>query len=61
MPDEALQTIHIYMQGEEGTTSIDETIVNVQESTVIYDLQGRRVVNPTRGMYIVNGKKVWVK
>ncbi|MBO5699775.1 MAG: leucine-rich repeat domain-containing protein [Bacteroidaceae bacterium] len=61
LPDEALQTIHIYMQGEEGTTSIDETIVNVQESTVIYDLQGRRVVNPTRGMYIVNGKKVWVK
>ena len=25
---------------------------------VIYDLQGRRVKNPTRGIYIVNGKKV---
>ena len=25
---------------------------------VIYDLQGRRVTNPGRGIYIVNGKKV---
>ena len=24
----------------------------------IYDLQGRRVLNPTRGLYIVNGRKV---
>ena len=27
----------------------------------IYDLQGRRVMNPTKGMYIVNGKKVNLK
>ena len=26
-----------------------------------YDLQGRRVVKPTKGVYIVNGKKVYVK
>ena len=25
-----------------------------------YDLQGRRVVNPTKGLYIVNGKKVFI-
>ena len=25
---------------------------------VIYDLQGRRVKNPTHGIYIINGKKV---
>ena len=25
---------------------------------VIYDLQGRRVTHPTRGIYIVNGKKI---
>ena len=25
---------------------------------VIYDLQGRRVVNPGKGVYIINGKKV---
>ena len=27
----------------------------------ISDLQGRRVDTPTHGLYIVNGKKVWVK
>ena len=27
----------------------------------IFDLQGRKVANPTKGMYIVNGKKVIVK
>ncbi len=27
----------------------------------VYDLQGRRVVNPTKGLYIVNGKKVVIK
>lgn len=46
-----------------GTTSI-ETIENSKHSTedgVYYDLQGRRVENPTRGVYIVNGKKVVIK
>ena len=28
---------------------------------VVYDLQGRRVSNPTKGLYIVNGKKVIFK
>lgn len=27
----------------------------------IYDLQGRRVVTPTKGVYVVNGKKVIIK
>ena len=26
-----------------------------------YDLQGRKVTNPTKGLYIVNGKKYIVK
>ncbi|MBO5698734.1 MAG: hypothetical protein J6R79_01855 [Bacteroidaceae bacterium] len=59
--DKVAQTIHIYLKGEEGTTGIEETTVNTQESTVIYDLQGRRVTHPTKGMYIVNGKKVILK
>ena len=29
-----------------------------EANTEIYDLQGRRVINPTKGLYIVNGKKV---
>lgn len=31
------------------------------EEKVIYDLSGRRVVNPQKGLYIVNGKKVLIK
>lgn len=27
----------------------------------IYDLQGRKVANPTKGIYIINGKKVLIK
>ena len=29
-----------------------------KKADIIYDLQGRRVVNPSHGIYIVNGKKV---
>ena len=28
---------------------------------VVYDLQGRRVARPTRGLYIINGRKVLVR
>jgi hypothetical protein len=28
---------------------------------IFYDMQGRRVLNPARGIYIVNGKKVFIK
>ena len=34
---------------------------NTQHPTPIYDLQGRRVTNPTNGLYIVNGKKIVIK
>ncbi|MDO5461368.1 MAG: hypothetical protein Q4F44_06960, partial [Bacteroidales bacterium] len=26
-----------------------------------YDLQGRKVENPTKGIYIINGKKIFIK
>ncbi len=31
------------------------------EDNVYYDLQGRRVLYPTKGLYIVNGKKIIIK
>ena len=40
------------------------TLVNSEKKTVnsdVFDLQGRKVANPTKGLYIVNGKKVNVK
>ena len=52
------------LEFEDGGTTGIETIENSRHSTedgVYYDLQGRRVENPTRGVYIVNGKKVVIK
>ena len=48
---------------EDGTTTINEHELNESHelSGAIYDLQGRRVENPTKGLYIVNGKKVVIK
>ena len=44
---------------EAETTGIRDVRPTVQSrEDVIYDLQGRRVTNPGRGIYIVNGKKV---
>ena len=33
---------------------------NGDAEAVVFDLQGRRVLNPTKGLYIVNGKKVFI-
>ena len=42
----------------DGSTDIDNSEITIQNSVLIYDLQGRRVLNPTKGVYIVGGKKV---
>ena len=44
------------------TTGIEMPTVegNGDAEAVVYDLQGRRVLNPTKGLYIVNGKKVFI-
>jgi hypothetical protein len=41
-----------------GIESIDHSPLTIDHS--VYDLQGRRVLNPTKGLYIVNGKKVFI-
>lgn len=47
---------------EDDTTRIDHSVLKTEHpENVIYDLQGRRVLNPTKGMYIVNGKKTFIK
>ena len=62
----------IYLQGkdsygsrdflgfEEGTTAVN--IVKTQMADgQYYNLAGQRVSNPTKGLYILNGKKVIIK
>jgi|GEM_PF-4783516 len=46
---------------DNGASSIAEMkTMEKAENTIYYDLQGRRVVQPTKGIYIVNGTKVFV-
>lgn len=40
-------------------SSLDE--VNAAAAATAYDLQGRRIASPCRGLYIVNGKKTRIK
>ena len=42
-------------------TTIENVIPEASEGGLLYDLNGRRVVNPTRGIFIQGGKKVLVK
>ena len=51
-----------FVEGE--TTGISE-VRTLDKSNICdghyYDLQGRRVENPSHGLYIINGKKVYIK
>ena len=62
--------ITVYVNGEEAGTCWVEVLnelpisienVEAEVEAVIYDLSGRRVEKMTKGIYIVNGKKVIVK
>ena len=48
------------IKSTKGTSieSITDTTVN---DGAIYDLQGRKVENPIKGIYIMNGKKIMIK
>ena len=51
-----------FFDDEEATGIEFNTIVQAQDvKNNVYDLQGRRVSNPTKGIYLVGGKKVFVK
>ena len=44
-----------------GTTAISSVHGSELKANGYFDLQGRKVANPTKGLYIVNGKKIIVK
>ena len=59
-----ISSAHIFIDLEDmGVTGVNEiTNTNLTNNTNdIFDLQGRKVVQPTKGLYIVNGRKVIVK
>ena len=58
--DEAVATAPIFSldNNTTGIKAIDNSQLTIDN---VYDLQGRRVAQPTKGLYIVNGKKVVIK
>ena len=47
--------------GEKIETGIEDSEIILQNSAFFYDLQGRRVENPGKGIYIKDNKKVVIK
>ena len=43
---------------DDVATQIEKVELDVQPTDRVYDLQGRRVVEPKHGVYIINGKKI---
>ena len=59
-PAESIAIRVIGEENEDGTTTIYD--VNAEEAEeMIFDLSGRRVLETEKGIYIKNGKKVYVK
>lgn len=61
--DEVISAPFLSFEGDGETTGIANVNVNANSNSNSswYDLSGRRVANPTNGLYIVNGKKVIIK
>ncbi len=60
------ETIGIQLLGStggngDGTTNLRKPVNTIGEPDVYYNLQGQRVDNPVKGLYIKNGKKVIVR
>lgn len=46
---------------DDNTTAIKQMRTSMQEFDAYFNLSGQRVAQPTKGLYIVNGKKVIIK
>lgn len=62
IPKSATQSVRgLYFNFDGETTFIDPTILTPAKEETIYDLSGRRVNKTVKGIYIKNGKKIYVK
>lgn len=50
-----------FVFGDNTTVGIDGVTLGQPENTPYYDLSGRRIAQPAKGIYIHNGKKVFIK
>jgi hypothetical protein len=56
-----IYALEIYYTLNDVPTKIEKTTANIQEGKICYNLQGQRVNNPSKGIYIVDGKKILIK
>lgn len=63
LPASAVTTLAATLRFNFGGTTAIESVLNngIDANAPIYDLSGRRVEKMQKGIYIVNGKKVYVK
>ena len=62
IPKSATQSVRgLYFNFDGETTSIAPTVLTPAKEETIYDLGGRRVNKTVKGIYIKNGKKIYVK
>ena len=63
LPAEAVPTTdaRAFIALDEETTGIADVKAVKEDAEGMFDLQGRKIAKPTKGLYIVNGKKVVVK
>lgn len=60
-PTWEVRNIEVTCRKKEATAIEALTIQPAAQAAAVYDLQGRRVSNPSRGVYIVGGRKVYIK
>ena len=62
-PAGAREYLEFAFEDDNETTGLSEELrmKNEESAAAWYDLQGRKVAQPTKGLYIVNGKKVVIK
>ncbi len=60
IPNEVKGFTLVFEGEEDEATGIMNTVIKAERYDC-YDMQGRRVAQPTRGVYIMNGKKVFIK
>ena len=58
---EATQASGLRLSFDGESTGIEAVDALLSGKAEIYDMSGRRVMNPTKGLYVVNGKKVYFK
>ena len=50
-----------FVEGENDNTTEINDIQTYNNTRVIFNLNGQRVIFPTKGLYIINGKKLLIK